>query len=391
MIRDLSREAAEHDNAAAVAKREGAETRHQKDKREKRVRLQTEWQPSPGLAREAGAGIIDGVFDAENAGFCCECIDGVVRRVKDDSAYIRRAIAMSKQLAIGTRIRVRNGKELRYNHTYRTGMVSMIMSIPPWQAEVIRRLPLSERELAMVQICQVWCDTIKAVSGRPCYGLSIHFDSALPHAHVHVPRSELGPVVERDGKPVRLPGPCYEKAEFLTIGGATVGWDRINRRFGQQSGLISKLNLQRLKSNLSKKYDQDPPRKLVDVECARASDKWFEEIFIKKNSLQKEYAAELQRYAAKKLKALTVEQSRPLVKAAVARFVADGVWLLAREAMDLAIYRLLPKELRKPVICSIRSLQFVAKPSLRAAIRIAKEMGKEVAQPTMRGASMPHL
>jgi len=55
MTRELSREAAEHDNACAKAKRIGAETRHQKDKRQKAERSATEYRQTVALARGAGS------------------------------------------------------------------------------------------------------------------------------------------------------------------------------------------------------------------------------------------------------------------------------------------------------------------------------------------------
>lgn len=352
MTRELSREAAEHDNACAKAKRIGAETRHQKDKRQKAERSATEYRQTVALARGAGSKIVDGIFEerGEAVSYCYEATEkhGLVRS-KDPADYIRRAIRMSESRRAFQRYK-ENGKPNGHGH-YKHGAVSLITSVAPWQVSILKGLPQDERDLLMLDLARIEAKTIKEISGRDVFGGAVHYDTAVPHRHVHIPKTDEA-------------GNLHPKAGFLTVGGATVGWDRIARTFGEDSGLIEPDSLDHYHTNFAKKYapaDGAPPRKLIDIECARACDQAFLD-FVKRNDLIKEYDAAKKAYISKKIKALKAERYRPIMRAALDEFARSREWFLARQQMKMSMWRLLPKEWRLPIQLTIRCTQLVRNP-----------------------------
>ncbi len=365
MIRELSREAAEHDNASAKPKR-GKESRHQRDKREKKERVATEYRATVALAREAGSRIVDGIFDekGEEHSFCFRFYGGRICREKDAAKYTRAAIKMSAERAVYQRTKEVTDKDgktiLRPNGhgRYAHGAVSMISSVAPWQVATIKRLPQDERDLLLLQLAEVEAKTIKDVSGREVFGGSAHYDTAVPHRHIHVPKTD------KDGN-------IYPKADFLTAGGATVGWDRIIRQFGEDSGLVSEQNLERYRSNLAKKYDNG--RKLIDVECARACDDFFVNVWLQKNpEYRKSFQKDCLGYSGRKIAELKAGKHRPLMSAAVDEFVTVGIWPLAYQAMNFAMWRLIPRDIRPVVVIAIRTTQAVRRPLrlVKQAVRV---------------------
>jgi len=357
-MRDLYRETAEHDNAGAKIKRKGAvETRHQKDKREKKERAATEYRQTVALTREVGSRILDGVFDdqGEEHSFCAEHVEGIgIVRSKDPNDYIRRAIRMSEERRAFQRYKP-NGKANGHGF-YKHGAISMVTTVAPWQVPIFKLLPQSERDLLMLELARVEAKVIKEQTGRQVYGLGLHYDAACPHRHLHIPKTDENGNIH----PSKGDSPFV----FLTVGPATVGWDRIARAFGEDSGLIEPDSLDHYHTNLAKKYspeDGSEPRKLIDIECARACDQAFFE-FVTRNHLVQEYDKAKKAYSAKKLRALKTDRYRPLMKASLDEFVRSREWFLAREQMKMAMWRLLPKEWRLPIQLTIRCTQLIRNP-----------------------------
>jgi hypothetical protein len=179
------------------------------------------------------------------------------------------------------------------------------------------------------------------------------------------------PKTSADGSP-------HPKSLFLTAGPWIVGAHRIESKF---PGLLLEKKREQLARHLARK-DQSH---LIDLRCAAVID--FElEVWIRERGLWAEYQAECEEYCRKKSKAQDEEPLRRLIQAAVGHHARSGVWPIAYSAMSFAAWRMIPRELRGPIMICIRVSQIVRQPSkaLKIGVRMLTEMNR---QPEMKGPS----
>lgn len=338
---------------------------HQKHREEKALRLATHYEPVPAIERQVGGGILDGVFQSPTKGFSFRMKSGSAVRAADSEAYTREAIAMSKARSRFTRIRIRDGKERREAGRYTHGAVSLIATLPPWAVRTVSRIGPSELECLMLYLAEAQAKEIKAVSGRDMHGGGIHLDTGIPHFHNHVPKSSAA------GEP-------YAKSRFLTAGPWVVGAHRIEAKF---PGLLTEKKREQLSRHLARKDTNH----LIDVRCAAVIDRELEK-WIRERGLSSDYQADCEEYRRTKAKVQREEPLRRLVQAAVGHHARNGVWPLAYGAMTMTVWRMIPQELRGPIMACIRIHQIVRNPSkaLKIGVRMLAEMDR---QPQMKGPS----
>ena len=147
-------------------------------------------------------------------------------------------------------------------------------------------------------------------------------------------------------------------------------------------GLLSKQQQDLLKDHTARKGT------LVDLEMASAVDEFLESSF-QQMGLQQEYELSCGEYVARKKKAQSTERDRLMLAEALKFFRFQGIWPLATSVMKLAIWRMLPKEIRPIVMQSIRLTQMIAAPIERTIVKTAaKEVMKrlsELREPVMAG------
>jgi hypothetical protein len=357
MPQELTHAVAWHDDSTSPL--------HAKHKREKAERAATHYEPVPAIERQVGGGILDGVFQSPTKGFSFRMRSGSAMRAADSEAYTREAIAMSKERSRFTRIRIRDGKERREAGRYKHGAVSLVSTLPPWAVRTVSRIGPSELENLMLYLAEAQAKEIKAVSGRDLYGGGVHLDSVVPHFHNHVPKSSA------KGEP-------YEKSKFLTAGPWVTGAHRIEAKF---PGLLTKKKLELLSRHLARKDTAH----LIDVRCAAVIDRELEK-WIRERGLWAQYQADCEEYRSRKAKAQKEEPLRRLVQSAVGHHARSGVWPLAYGAMSMTVWRMIPRELRGPIMACIRIHQVIRNPSkvFKIGARMLAEMNR---QPEMKGPS----
>lgn len=348
----------------AVAWHDDSNSRvHEKHKRQKAERLATHYEPVPAIERQVGGGILDGVFHSPVKGYSFRMKSGSAVRAADGEAYTREALAMSKERARFTRVRIRDGKERREVGHYKHGAVSLVATLPPWAVRTVARIGSSELEHLMLYLAEAQAKEIKAVSGRDMYGGGIHLDTAIPHFHNHIPKSSV------KGEP-------YPKAKFLTAGPWVTGAHRIEAKF---PGLLTDKKREQLKRHLARKDTEH----LIDVRCAAVIDRELEK-WIRERGMWSQYQADCNEYRRRKEKAQREEPLRRLMQSAVGHHSRSGVWPLAYSAMSMTMWRMIPRELRGPILACIRVHQIIRQPSkaLKIGLRMLAEMER---QPEMRG------
>jgi hypothetical protein len=357
MPQDLTHAVAWHDESNSAL--------HAKHKREKAARLETHYEPVPAIERQVGGGILDGVFTSPVKGYSFRMKSGSAVRAADGEAYTREAIAMSKARSRFTRVRIRDGKERREAGRYKHGAVSLVSTLPPWAVRTVARIGPSELECLMLYLAEAQAKEIKAVSGRDMFGGGVHLDTAIPHFHSHVPKSSA------QGEP-------YPKSNFLTAGPWLTGAHRIEAKF---PGLLTEKKRDQLTRNLARK----DVAHLIDIRCAAVIDRELEK-WIRERGLWAEYQADCEDYRRRKTKSQREEPLRRLMQASVGHHARNGVWPLAYNAMSMTMWRMVPRELRGPIMACIRIHQIVRRPSkaLKIGVRMLAEMNR---QPEMRGPS----
>lgn len=348
----------------AVAWHDDSNSRvHAKHKREKAERMATHYEPVPAIERQVGGGVLDGVFQSPVKGYSFRIRSGSAVRAADSEAYTREALAMSKERARFTRLRIRDGKERREAGRYTHGAVSLVATLPPWAVRTVARIGPSELECLMLYLAEAQAKEIKEVSGREMFGGGVHLDTAVPHFHNHVPKSSA------QGEP-------YPKSKFLTAGPWVVGAHRIEAKF---PGLLTEKKRDQLSRHLARKDTEH----LIDVRCAAVIDRELEK-WIRERGLWSDYQADCEEYMRRKSKAQREEPLRRLVQAAVGHHARNGVWPIAYGAMSMTVWRMIPRELRGPIMACIRVHQIIRNPSkaLKIGVRMIAEMDR---QPEMRG------
>jgi hypothetical protein len=120
-----------------------------------------------------------------------------------------------------------------------------------------------------------------------------------------------------------------------------------------------------LEDNLSKKRMED----LIDLKIARIIDEETER-YIRDTGRWAQYEKDCEAYRKDKAKKQKVEKQAAIVQAGLAHFALAGVWPLAYGVMTLAMWRMVPKEIRKPVMLSIRAFQILRNPSVGGIARL---------------------
>lgn len=331
-MRDLTPNIARHDDSTSV--------QHQIDKAGKKIRDRIEYKATPALAREAGSRLVEPCFNSPIKGYSFKILQGRAGIV-DGEKYTEEIIKISDDLARCKRIRIRNGKERVDYVQFKAGVSSLVTTVAPWHVKILERLNPEDRQQLLLHLVEVQTETIKRISDRPTYGGGIHLDTALPHFHLHVQKTDWDNTV-------------YPKAKFLTAGPWTVGAYRINNKF---PNLLSEQKKRMLESNLERKDTTH----LVDLHVALELDEAME-AWIRKKGLLVKYEADCEEYERRKAKVQKDEKHHALMSAALERFVVDGIWPIAYRAMTLAMYRMIPKELRGAIMLAIRATQIVKRP-----------------------------
>lgn len=334
----LSREVAEHDDSGS--------NRHRIDKAAKAARDRVKFVGVPSIEMGAVAPRgRDGVSKAPTAGFSFSITkSGDAREEKDAKAYTRRALARSRELSRVKITRERNGASVTDYMRRRHGIESVVFSTPPWFQPTIARIGASERKHLELELL-THVHKITTDHGRPMHGGGSHWDTEVQHFHVHL---------EKIGS----------KARALRVGNWTVGADRIQRKFPT---LLTEFKRTRLAGNLSKRRVED----CLDLKVTRAIDDFLETWIKERGGLQAKYEEDCKAYEDSKAKKQRVEHTQPLVQSALAHYALAGVWPLAYGIMTLSMWRLVPSELRKPVMLSIRAFQLIRRPTLTGAVSLA--------------------
>ncbi|MCE2961439.1 MAG: hypothetical protein ACK46A_02145 [Akkermansiaceae bacterium] len=357
MPQNLTVSVAWHDDATSAL--------HAKHKAEKALRLQNHYEAVPAIEREAGGGIVDGVFKSPIKGFSFKLSGGSAHKVSDSAAYTRQALAMSKSRAQFVRVRIRDGSVRREAGRYKYGAVSLVTTLPPWCVKTVSRIGSSEREHLLLFLAEAQAREIKKVSERDLFGGGAHFNNAVPHFHLHVPKTSAE-------------GSLHPKSKFLTAGPWIVGAHRIETKF---PGLLT----EKKRSQLARHLERKDQSHLIDVRCAAAIDRELE-VWIRERGLWSDYQAECTEYFRRKSKAQSEEPLRQLIQAAVGHHARSGVWPIAYSAMSFAAWRMIPRELRVPIMICIRVHQVIRNPSkvFKIGARMLAEMDR---QPEMKGPS----
>jgi hypothetical protein len=351
-MQNLSKAVAHHDNPNS--------RKHARDVAEKKERDKVDWIPISKLGKEAVGKNIDGVSGIPRKGFCFWMRDGRAGRAKNDAEYTRAALKRSRELQKLPYTRTRNGKTTTDYLRRKHGIDSCVFTLSPWAQPTLQRIGASEREHLALHIAEVINKEVKRISGREMFGGGIHEDTDILHFHTHIQKT----------------GP---KSLFKIAGPWTAGSFRIHKKFPD---LLTPTKREMMEDNLAKKdFDH-----LVDVHVALKIDEEMEK-WIKDRGLWNEYEKDCQAYLKKKTKSQREEKDTPLVKASLAHFVLAGIWPLAYRAMSLTMWRMIPKEIRKPVMLSIRTFQVIKSPvrgSLYLLHDLTRSRYKEMPQPVVR-------
>jgi hypothetical protein len=351
---DLTPHTARHDDSTS--------RQHGIDVAGKKERNKTHYEAVPALEIKAGSSILDGVFKSPIKGFSFRMKGGSAMRVNDPAQYTRDALKMSRERARYLRIRIRDGKERRDWGRYKSGAVSLVTTLPPWAVGTVSRIGPHELADLMLAIAEAQSARIQEVSGRPTYGGGIHLDTAVPHTHSHIPKT--------DEK-----GNAYPKSDFLTGGPWLAGAVRIEKKF---PGLLNPGKRELMERHLARKNQA----KLVDLQANDAIDAALER-WIRERGLWSHYQADCAEYVRRKGKAQREEPLKRLMQASLGHHHRTGVWPLAYSAMTMSMWRLVPRELRVPIMVAIRLAQVIRQPTPRRVIGLGKMVaGMLPSQPT---------
>lgn len=354
-MQNLTKNVAQHDNPNSK--------KHARDIAEKRERDKIDWIPIAKLSKEAVGKSVDGVTQAPRAGFCFWMRDGRASRAKCDKEYTRAALARSRELRKLPYQRTRNGKVTTDYLRRKHGIDSVVFTVAPWAQDTIKRIGNSEREHLALHIAEVINKEVKRISGREMFGGGVHEDTGVLHFHTHIQKT----------------GP---KSKFKIAGPWTCGSYRIAHKFPD---LLTPTKREMMASNLAKKdFDH-----LVDIHVSLRIDKEVE-AWIKERGLWKQYEEDCIAYVRRKKKSQKQEKDAPLIKASLAHFALGGIWPLAYRAMTLTMWRMIPAEIRKPVMLSIRTYQIIKSPVLGSMLLVKDFVAKErqIKDPVMRASML---
>mgnify|MGYP001766661670 CR=1 FL=1 len=370
-MRPLSREAFDHDNPNS--------RRPAKDKREKGERDAVDFVPVPSPLRAGGKELTGVDFDADSAGFMFAFGDREANFAAalgdqplpaadkvDAVKYRKRILAEEKGRRRFRRTVTKNGKEVETWGQHKCGAVSLVVTVPPWSMAVLNSLEDDVCHALLLRVAHAAGKRMQVISGRVPWGGGCHLDTDIAHFHFQVPKTSPA-------------GENWPKSQFKTGGPWLVGADRVERQF---PGLLSEKQKELMESHKARKGQ------MVDLEIAAAVDTHLGEEF-RRLGLEKEYENSCRDYVRRKQRAQETERQRVLLREALRFFGIKGVWPLASGAMELIMWRLIPREHRKLVMTSIRLTQMIAAPTARSVAKTAsRELVKklaELAEPVMTG------
>lgn len=362
-MRPLSREALDHDDPNS--------RRHFKDKTEKSARDAVEYIPVPSPLRAGGKELTGVDFDADSKGFMFS-FGG-----RDDNAaaalgvsplpaagrvdarnYRARILNEEKERRRFRRTITKNGKEIETWGSHKCGAVSLVVTVPPWSMSLINSLEDDQRDALLLRVAHAAGTRMQEVSDRVPWGGGCHLDTDIAHFHFQIPKTSPA-------------GENWTKSKFKTGGPWLVGADRVDRRF---PGLLSSKQKELMESHKKRKGQT------VDLEIAATVDKHLESEF-HRLGLEKDYEDACRDYVRRKKRAQDTERQRSLLRESLRYFGVKGVWPLAAGAMELVMWRLIPREHRKLVMTSIRLTQMVAAPIARTVVKTAaRELVKKLAE-----------
>lgn len=354
-MQNLTKNVAQHDNPNSA--------KHRRDIAEKRERDKIDWIPIAKLSKEAVGKSQDGVTQAPRAGFCFWIRDGRASRAKCDKEYTREALRRSRELRKLPYQRTRNGKVTTDYLRRKHGIDSVVFTVSPWAQDTIKRIGPSEREHLALHLAEKINKEVKRISGREMFGGGVHEDTGVLHFHCHVQKTT-------------------PKATFKIAGPWTCGSYRIAHKFPD---LLSPAKREMMESNLAKKDFHH----LVDIHVSLRIDQEVE-AWIKERGLWAKYETDCAEYLKRKTKLQKQEKDAPLIKTALAHFALAGIWPLAYRAMTLGMWRMLPPEIRKSVMLSIRTYQIIKSPILGSMLLVKDFIGKErqIKDPVMRASML---
>lgn len=329
---------------------------------EKRERLKTTWEPAPSPERR-GFRAADGILTESGPGFCFRMKDGKAQYALGE-LYTRDALAMSAERRVTRRIRTRDGKQVKDTVKSKHGAVSIVATTPPWSWGLIGKLLHGDRDDLMLRLATASAEEIKRVSKRDLFGGGAHYEanadkSFFPHFHFHIPKA---PAPGHDG-----PVEAHPKEAFINLDSWTLSAHRLEKTF---PGLLSRKKVEWLHRNLQKKGR----REIVDIAIQDRIDQELDAYF-SQMGLSHHYSEEKRRYRSWKTKEDKTQATRKLTKSALSYFDATGVWPIARKLMSLAMWRMIPADLRGAVMLCIRAKQAVRNPA-RAAVGIMLRAAK---------------
>jgi len=349
-MKALTKDVAHHDNPTSK--------KHARDVAKKKDWQSYDYLQVPALAHASGAKLAAGVTGPPKKGYCFAISAGQAIKAGNDAEYTRSALARSRELRRLPYSRVRNGRATTDYLRRKEGMDSCVFTVAPWAQQTLQRIGPSEREHLCLHLATEIGREVERISGRRVFGGGIHEDTAVLHFHAHVEKT----------------GP---KANFLIAGPWNVGAYRIAQKF---PSLLTPAKREMLEANLSKKRFEC----LVDIHVAARIDASLEE-WVKERGLWSSYCADCDQYARSKSRMQKNEREQPLMKSALSYFVMRGIWPLAYRIMTLAMFRMIPVELRKPIFLSIRTYQAIKSPTRgKALFKYALEKVREMPPPKMQ-------
>lgn len=264
----------------------------------------------------------------------------------DEDTYRKWVLKEERERRRFRRSITRNGKEIETWGSHKNGGVSLVVTVPPWTMKVLDMLEDDVRDKLLLETASVAGKRLQEVSGRTAWGAGCHLDTDIAHFHFQIPK-------------VSPSGENWNKSRFRTGGPWLTGANRIEGKF---PSLLAPKQRELLESHKARKGV------LVDLEMSSAVDE-FLEIKFQEMGFQREYQRSCLEYTARKKKAKHTEQERLLLREALKFFRMNGIWALASSAMSLAMWRLLPKELRVVVMASMRLTQIIECPSPRHLVK----------------------
>jgi len=350
-MRDLSREALDHDNPNS--------RRHHKDKREKRERDDVGFIPVPSPLRGGGKELTGTDFDADSAGFmfsfggrdenAAAALGETAlppAALVNPAVYRKRILGEEKERRRFRRVVVRGEKEVETWGRHKCGGSSLVVSVPPWAMSVINTLEDDQRDALLLRVAHSAAKRMQEVSGRVPWGGGCHLDTDVTHYHFQIPKTSPS-------------GDNLPKSQFRTGGPWLVGADRVERKF---PGLLNPKQKELMEGHKQRKGE------MVDLEIAAAVDTHLEKEFLEMG-LEKDYKQACREYVHRKKRAQETERQRGILRESLRFFVVEGVWPLASGVMKLSMWRMLPPEFRPLISQSIRVSQVIASPT-RAAISL---------------------